>query len=217
MRARIPGVPYQGKRVSPAFAGACTAVRGHPGHAGPAPRLGRRAGRRGSGRDARSWYILVRSVVYDGAESAERSRHRPPAHSGRMARPAVQVPCEHRRERANVPAGVADRMVWMIRRARRPGRRRRRTPSGPRSRPRCSCRQAGPGRGGRRGEQRSHLSTYLPGKRPHCGACRHGNPGWFHDQERRRRQPPCRPLSVRLNPQNVRRPGLPSVRGRKRS
>ena len=80
-------------------------------------RLGRPAGRRVGGCGAQSEYITVRSVVCDRAESsgaqqvAATGPQIPQAYIGRTVWPAVQVPCEHQREQADVPGEVADRVV----------------------------------------------------------------------------------------------------------
>ena len=89
-------------------------VRSQPGHAGPA-RLGRPAGRRVGGCGAQSWYIKVRSVVYDRAGSvgtqqvavADRRSRRPT--SAERSGPAVHVPCEHGEQAGGDE--VADRVV----------------------------------------------------------------------------------------------------------
>jgi hypothetical protein len=80
----------------------------------PGARLGRLAGRRADGCGAQSLYISVRSVIYDRAESAgaqQLAATGPQAHTGLTVWPAVQVPCDHRREQASVPDQVVDRVV----------------------------------------------------------------------------------------------------------
>ncbi len=78
--------------------------------------------------------------------------------------------------------------------------------------------QTGPGHSGsRRGEQHSHLSTYLPADNPTAGrATTVTQTGFMIIYEDRHSLAPG-PLSTRPNPQNVRRARLPSVRARKRS
>jgi hypothetical protein len=61
------------------IAGACPAVRGPPGPAGPAVRLRQPTGCRTVGRGERSWYKIVRSVDRHRAESARRSKQWPPS------------------------------------------------------------------------------------------------------------------------------------------
>ncbi len=116
----ICGRPSSAQRAGSRFAphaGPCIAVRGQPGHASPAPRLGRLAGRRIGGCGAQSEYIPQRSVVCYRAESAGAQQlaatgpQVPLAHTGRTVRSAVQVPCEHQREQADVATRFADRVV----------------------------------------------------------------------------------------------------------
>ena len=109
---------------SPACGGAAAGVpricrslhsgTGQPGHAGPA--LGSGGQPAGASADAarESWYITVRSVVWDQAESAgaqQAAAAGPQARISRTAWPAVQAPCEHRREQASLSDEVADRVV----------------------------------------------------------------------------------------------------------
>ena len=78
--------------------------------------------------------------------------------------------------------------------------------------------RTGPGRmGARRGGQHSHLSTYLPADNPPAGRAITVTQTGFMIIYEDRPMPRQPMMSPKPNPQNVRRPRLPSVRDRERS
>jgi hypothetical protein len=117
-------------------------------------------GRRVGGCGTRIWYIPVRSVAWDRAESAERGRQRPPA-CWRIAAGQPGLP-----SRCRAGAGVSKPLSqpglpvlsWMSWRTRRPGRRRQ-TASDP-CRPGLHCAGApGQSRAQRRPSRRAAQSS----------------------------------------------------------